>query len=355
MSITSLKLFYMKPNKVPILIIIILLLYNCKKNDGYVVSGKINDYDNQYLYLYHHDSYDSTLVKNGEFNFTQNFGRTLPISFGTENSSATDRLVFIENNPIRVELKKEKITRSNDFKYDWITVQQVSGSKTDQVFANYLDFKKQDSLQEDRIIFSKLKEIFNGNYGNALNEQLLHEEIIDSLLTIDQLRELFQIIKNKDNTFDTILNSRIVSMLYPEKKIKVGDRIKDFSLNDPNGKLISTDQFEGTIFLIDFWASWCKPCREQFPGLIDIYKGPNNRRFEILGVSIDKSKDDWIKAIKKEGLPWINVITENGQKSEVPLVFDIVGVPTNFLVDEEGVVIAKDVSLEELETLLSSN
>lgn len=345
----------MKLNKVPILLIIILFLNNCKKNDGYVVSGKINDHDNQYLYLYRHDSYDSTLVKNGEFNFNRSFERTLPISFGTENSSATDRLVFLESNPIRVELKKEVITRSNDFKYDWITVQQVSGSKTDEVFTNYLDFKKQDSLQEDKIMFSKLKEIFNGNYGNALNEQLLHEEIIDSVLTIDQLRKLYQIIKSKDNTFDTILDSRIVSMLYPEKKIKVGDRIKDFSLRDPNGKLISTDQFEGGMFLIDFWASWCKPCREQFPELIELYKRHSTSGFEILGVSIDKSKDDWIKAIKKDELPWINVITENGQKGEVPLVFNIVGVPTSFLINEEGDVVAKDISLEELEALLNGN
>jgi thiol-disulfide isomerase/thioredoxin len=318
-----------------------------------MVSGKINDHNQQYLYLFHHDSYDSTLVKNGEFHFNPSYERTLPISFGTENSSATDRLIFLENNPILIELNKEGITRSNDFKYDWITVQQVSGSKTDEVFTNYLDFKKLDSQQEDRIVFSKLKEIFNGNYGNALYEQLLHDEIIDSLLTIDQLRELYQIIKSKDNTFDTILDSRIVGMLYPEKKIRVGDKIKNFYLSDPNGELISTEQFKGAMFLIDFWASWCKPCREEFPGLIEFYKRHNTSGFEILGVSIDKSKDDWIKAIRKDGLPWTNVITENGQKGEVPLIFNIIAIPTNFLINEEGIVMAKDVSLEELEILLN--
>jgi len=94
-----------------------------------------------YLYTIMHDTYESTLVKNGEFSFEGNFDHPFPVSFATGRISATDRNSFIENGQIQVKLKKEVKTRGKDIEYDWIIVEQLSGSKSDQVFQNYLDFK----------------------------------------------------------------------------------------------------------------------------------------------------------------------------------------------------------------------
>src|SRR5690606_18733619 len=165
--------------------------------------------------------------------------------FATGRISATDRNSFIENGQIRVELKKEVRTRGKGFEYDWIIIEQLSGSKSDQVFQNYLDFKDQNIKKDGKIVFSYLEEIFNGDYGNALNEQILFEEVSDSTLTLDQLRKLYQIIKDNGADFDTVLNNRLVYAIYPERIIGIGDKIKDFSLLDSNGKVVSTNQFRG--------------------------------------------------------------------------------------------------------------
>src|SRR5690606_25819350 len=179
-------------NKCIVFLSILLIVCACTPNDGYKISGIINDYENEYLFLYHHDTYDSTLVENGKFSFEGNFEQPFPISFATGRISATDRNSFIENGQIRVELKKEVRTRGKGFEYDWIIIEQLSGSKSDQVFQNYLDFKDQNIKKDGKIVFSYLEEIFNGDYGNALNEQILFEEVSDSTLTLDQLRKLYQ-------------------------------------------------------------------------------------------------------------------------------------------------------------------
>jgi len=237
-------------------------------------------------------------------------------------------------------------TRGKDFEYDWIIVEQLSGSKSDQVFRNYLNFKDQSIKKDGTIIFSYLEEIFSGAYGNALNEQILFEAIGDSTMTLDQLRTLFQIIKRNGAPFDTILNNRIVNAIYPESRIGIGDTIKDFSLLDQNGKVVSTNQFRGSLFLMDFLASWCKPCREVFTDLKKLYDSYKDKGFEVLGVSVDENRDAWLNAMEKDGLPWNNVITERGLKSEVPLRYNITAVPTNFLIDKSGIVVAKDISIE---------
>lgn len=124
---------------------------------------------------------------------------------------------------------------------------------------------------------------------------------------------------------------------------------------DPKGKVVSTNQFRGSIFLIDFWASWCKPCREEFPDLINVYDSYKDKGFEILGVSVDTSRDAWLNAMEKDGLPWKNVIAERGLKNEVPLQYNVYAIPTNFLIDKEGFIIAMDISIEKLEVFLNSN
>src|SRR5690606_33796197 len=96
------------------------------------------------------------------------------------------------------------------------------------------------------------------------------------------------------------------------------------------------------------------PCREEFPDLKNLYGSYKDKGFEVLGVSVDKSRDAWLNAIEIDGLPWKNVISENGLKSEVPLRYNITAVPTNFLVDKKGIIIAKDISIEKLKVFLNN-
>ncbi|MDL5514946.1 TlpA disulfide reductase family protein [Arenibacter sp. M-2] len=115
---------------------------------------------------------------------------------------------------------------------------------------------------------------------------------------------------------------------------------------------MSSAQFMGNLLLIDFWASWCLPCREEFPELECIYKQNKSIGFNILRVSIDDSHLKWLNAIEKDKITWENVISPGGFKILITVDFQIFAIPSNYLLNKEGVVIAKDVNTQELDSVL---
>ncbi|RYX91444.1 TlpA family protein disulfide reductase [bacterium] len=130
--------------------------------------------------------------------------------------------------------------------------------------------------------------------------------------------------------------------------VEIGKKLPDFSQNDPFGKTVSLTDFKGKYILVDFWASWCIPCRNENPKVVDAYQKYKANGFEILAVSLDSSKEAWIKAIKDDGLTWYHVSDLGGWNSEVSTTFKIKSVPANFLIDKDGVVIAKNLKGDEL-------
>ncbi|HEY0610483.1 MAG TPA: TlpA disulfide reductase family protein, partial [Chitinophaga sp.] len=122
--------------------------------------------------------------------------------------------------------------------------------------------------------------------------------------------------------------------------VKVGDVAPDFSLPDPSGKNIKLSSFRGKYVLVDFWASWCKPCRMENPNVVKAYQQYKNKNFTILGVSLDKKKEAWVQAIQADGLSWNHVSDLKFWESAVVPLFGINAIPTNFLLDPQGKVIA---------------
>ena len=126
----------------------------------------------------------------------------------------------------------------------------------------------------------------------------------------------------------------------------------DFSMKDTNDQIITLSSFKGKYVLLDFWASWCGPCREEHPNLIAVYDNYKNKNFTILSVSIDTDKERWIKAIAKDKLIWTQVSDLKGGKSEVYLKYGITSIPANFLIDPNGIVIDKDLKGDALKNEL---
>jgi peroxiredoxin len=132
----------------------------------------------------------------------------------------------------------------------------------------------------------------------------------------------------------------------------VGKQAPEFSMPDVNGNEIKLSSFKGKYVLVDFWASWCVPCRKENPNVVQAYNKYKDKNFTILGVSLDKEKDDWLNAIQKDKLSWTQVSDLQEWNSLAVSTFNFDGIPFNVLIDPNGKIIGESLRGEELERKL---
>lgn len=139
-----------------------------------------------------------------------------------------------------------------------------------------------------------------------------------------------------------------------EQVLSVGSKAPDFTLNDPKGNPVTLSGFypKGKVTMIDFWASWCGPCRAFNPTLVEIYNKYHKLGFEIIGVSLDRDHDSWVEGIKEDKLKWTHVSDLKFWQSEVGRLYNVNFIPQNVFVDSEGNIIGRKVAEDEIEPLL---
>jgi peroxiredoxin len=154
-------------------------------------------------------------------------------------------------------------------------------------------------------------------------------------------------------SFSLVLTLLILASFAPERPAntpKVGQLAPDISLTSPDGKVIQLSSLRGQVVLIDFWASWCGPCRKENPYTVEIYEEYKAKGFTVYSVSLDQNKAAWQKAIQKDGLVWGNHVSDlKGWRNKAAADYGVEAIPATFLIDRTGTIIAKDVHGGELD------
>jgi peroxiredoxin len=146
---------------------------------------------------------------------------------------------------------------------------------------------------------------------------------------------------------------RLKARIADQKRIAIGAEAPDFTMNDPEGKPIQLSSLRGKIVLLDFWASWCMPCRQENPNIVRLYNQYQPKGFEILGVSLDRTKEKWVKAIQDDKLTWKHVSDLQFWQNEAARLYAITVIPQSVLIGKDGKIIAKGLRGEELEKKLA--
>lgn len=316
------------------------LFVSCKttnKNE-FTLEGETNSIpDKHWLYLYHSDKQiilDSTQVFNNLFKF---------------NSQ-------IDSLPIRVIIHDKNYKNYN---FLWLDDYKMT------LNASYHSFKEADVSGD----LNKLnKELSESLKGKSRKERLQIEQkfvrdnpnsvISANILSVYKTTFIRKNVQELYHSFSkgnkaSIYGKSIAQFLSINKgKISVGDEYVDFEMNDVNGKSLKLSNAKNKYTLLEFWASNCGPCRMENPNLVKTYNMYKSSGFEIFAVSEDTDKESWLKAIKKDKLPWLNVSDLN-KTNKASMIYGINGIPDNFLIDDIGIIIARNLRGEKLNKKLS--
>ncbi len=202
-----------------------------------------------------------------------------------------------------------------------------------------------DSLQVIYANHLELEQEFIRNHPNSFVSAFLVDFYAVSLgKTTTQ--KLFDILSESIKTSN--FGQNIDRYLTLNESLKIGDRYVNFSMTNEKGELISLSDYEGKVVLLDFWAPSCGPCIKEYPALKKAYSQFSHDDFEIISISEDQTREGWLTAVKENELDWVNLWQESGNKADPYLIYGVNGIPDNFLIDEHGIIVARDLRGNDL-------
>ncbi len=279
-------------------------------------------------------------------------------------------LILSPGDHVNIELDGTNLSKLVDIKGSWETEQYYKMARKMQAY----DAKKKEIENKYRAVYNtpqqdSVGKILADEYQKTENEKvsyiksaLLSEPSLAGLLFLNGLKmednmdfyaKYAPALKKKypDNIF---VNS--VYQQYQQQKAKVkllpGEPAPEIALPTPTGEIYKLSSLKGKVVLVDFWASWCSPCRRANPHVVSLYKKYHEKGFDILGVSLDRDKQSWMKAIESDGLVWHQVSDLKYWQSEAARLYGVRGIPYTVLVDREGKIIATGLRGPALEAKL---
>jgi len=385
--------------KIVLSVLVISLLVSCKEKEGksFTVSGVLHNAPSKVVYIEESDittgkktlKDSSSIGADGKFSISLNAPKDAVCNLRLQNDAS--QFVTIINDASKVNLDVDfnkrtdfyTVTGSQASKSIQEYLAKITGMQSDR-FAIYFQI---DSLQKnngDSLLIRDLsiKQQQITNEEKTYTQQIIQQSTNSSLslfilstyqgmardpnfrvngFTDQEVVALLTAVLNKfpertdiagiRNSMETEIQKAIAST---PKTIWVGRQAPEISLPDTKGKTVKLSSFRGKYVLVDFWASWCGPCRHENPNVVQAFNQFKNKNFTVLGVSLDRpgQKENWLKAIKEDKLTWTHVSDLKFWQSEVVPVYQVGSIPYNVLVDPDGKVVAENLRGTALEQKL---
>lgn len=320
--------------------VILLLSFHTNANDRKEVvniKGEVVGISNSkkiYLQRYYNKMFfviDSAVVSNGQFSFSAKL--ELPELYGIthDTTQLSTLFVFVESkNDLRI-------------KYD-----TAHGGRSSEILGSAANERYKQYLQNARNV--NIEAFIKEQPASIVSAFVLYRYFSPSLSADEIVKYTALLDPSLAETQYVKLLKALPAVL---RSTAIGAKAPDFALPTPDGKLLRLSDHFGKYLLLDFWASWCGPCRKENPNIVRVFNKYKDKGFSVFAVSLDSKKEPWVKAIQKDGLNWPQVSDLLFWDSGPAKLYGIRGIPGNVLIDPSGKIIARNVRGEELEKKLA--
>lgn len=355
------------------LVLILLTLFSCKKDNSFIIKGKVLNKESGIVRLNQigEKAFDAKTCEltNGEFYFKGEVG--LPEEFfiqykENESSRGTNYFKFFIEPASETEIVfniedfyKSEFNGSKIGNENWKVSQTIYNefdSKIEKLILNYQDAQKAENKEQQNKVVEKRDSITNLTQNWVLDYVWTHPKsyISANLLYQRQFNiDLDTLQKYFDKLGKNLIESKYYKRLQSYLSVQVGKPFLDFELTDLNGDIHKLSSIaKDKVVLIDFWASWCKPCREHNKHLKELYENNKSNGFEIVGVSQDRDTTQFLTAIEEDEMTWLNLLDKNDENA-VSKKYETTSVPFNVLIDSNGEIAYLANDYENIESMVN--